>query len=347
MSRPDGGFGYTQDMRTITTIAGLLLLIAGALYFYYVRGVGISPQISAPAAIERGGRVHSYTFGVSPAMPTPRTEVASAVLAGKIYVIGGFDGLGRTVASVEVYDPAIRLWAAGPDVPAPRHHMALVTAGNTLYALGGYSGSGFEPHAEAFALDVGALSWRPVAPLPEARGAMAAAALEGKVFVVGGVGSEGLANELYVYDTAADRWEDRRPAPTRRDHLAAAALHGRLYVAGGREQTLSKNLATLEVYDPATDTWVAGPEMPTARGGVAGATFDGLFVVAGGERPGATHAEVEAFDPETRRWLSLPPLPTARHGLAAAVSGNVLYLIGGGKHPGLSVSDTVETLEVH
>ncbi|MGQ0594163.1 MAG: kelch repeat-containing protein [Gammaproteobacteria bacterium] len=87
--------------------------------------------------------------------------------------------------------------------------------------------------------------------------------------------------------------------------------------------------------------------MPTARGGVAGAAFDGLFVVAGGERPGATHAEVEAFDPETRRWLSLPPLPTARHGLAAAVSGNVLYLIGGGKHPGLSVSDNVETLEVH
>ena len=27
--------------------------------------------------------------------------------------------------------------------------------------------------------------------------------------------------------------------------------------------------------------------------------------------------------------------------------GNVLYLIGGGKHPGLSVSDNVETLEVH
>jgi N-acetylneuraminic acid mutarotase len=175
---------------------------------------------------------------------------------------------------------------------------------------------------------------------------MAAAPLDGKVFVVGGVGTEGLANELYVYDIAADRWVDRRPAPTRRDHLAAAALHGRLYVAGGREQTLSKNLATLEVYDPATDTWSAGPEMPTARGGVAGAAFDGLFVVAGGERPGATHADVEAFDPETRRWLSLPPLPTARHGLAAAVSGNVLYLIGGGKHPGLSVSDNVETLEV-
>ena len=97
---------FALSGRTITAIAGLLLLIAGALYFYYVRGVGISPQISAPAAIERAGRVHSYTFGVSAAMPTPRTEVASAVLAGKIYVIGGFDGLGRTVARDRVEDIA-------------------------------------------------------------------------------------------------------------------------------------------------------------------------------------------------------------------------------------------------
>ena len=43
--------------------------------------------------------------------------------------------------------------------------------------------------------------------MPAARGAMAAAALDGKLFVVGGVGTEGLANELYVYDTAADHWE--------------------------------------------------------------------------------------------------------------------------------------------
>ncbi len=76
---------------------------------------------------------------------------------------------------------------------------------------------------------------------------MAAAMLDGKLYLVGGVGSEGLANELYVYDTVTDHWEERRPAPTRRDHLAAAALHGRLYLGGGREQSLSKNLATLEV----------------------------------------------------------------------------------------------------
>ncbi|MGH8567672.1 MAG: Kelch repeat-containing protein [Gammaproteobacteria bacterium] len=334
-------------MRKVMAIAVLLLLIGGAAYLYYVRGVGVSAQIPRPATIERAGGLRTYTWAVSTAMPTPRTEVAAAVLAGKIYVIGGFDGLGRTVATVEVYDPASGLWAAGPDLLAPRHHIVAVTAGDALYALGGYTGSSFEPHAEVYALDARTTSWRPVAPLLAARGAMAAAALDGKLYLVGGVGPEGLANELYVYDTVADHWEERRPAPTRRDHLAAAALHGRLYLGGGREQSLSKNLATLEVYDPTADTWNVGTNMPTARGGVAGAAFDGLFVIVGGERPGATHAEVEAFDPKSGRWLSLPPLPTARHGLAATVVGNVLYVIGGGTHPGLSVSGRVEALEVH
>ena len=36
---------------------------------------------------------------------------------------------------------------------------------------------------------------------------MAAAALDAKVFVVAGVATEGLANDLYVYDIAADHWE--------------------------------------------------------------------------------------------------------------------------------------------
>ncbi len=203
-------------MRKLMAIAVLLLLIGGAAYLYYVRGVGVSAQIPRPATIERAAGVRTYTWGVGTAVPTPRTEVAAAVLAGKIYVIGGFDGLGQTVATVEVYDPASGLWAAGPDLPTPRHHLGAVTAGDALYVLGGYTGSSFEPHTEVYALDARTTSWRPVAPLPAARGAMAASVLDGKLYLVGGVGPEGLANELFVYDTVADHWEERRPAPTRR-----------------------------------------------------------------------------------------------------------------------------------
>ncbi|MCA1604752.1 MAG: hypothetical protein LC775_04585, partial [Acidobacteria bacterium] len=59
--------------------------------------------------------------------------------------------------------------------------------------------------------------------------------------------------------------------------------------------------------------------------------------------PSSCPASFPASSPGSQASSSLL---TARHGLAAAVSGNVLYLIGGGKHPGLSVSDNVETLEV-
>ena len=38
-------------------------------------------------------------------VPTPRTEVAAAVLDGRIYVAGGFAADGSTLATVEVYEP--------------------------------------------------------------------------------------------------------------------------------------------------------------------------------------------------------------------------------------------------
>ena len=173
---------------------------------------------------------------------------------------------------------------------------------------------------------------------------MAPAALDGKVFVVGGVGTEGLANELYVYDTAADRWVDRRPAPTRRDHLAAAALHGQLYVAGGREQTLSKNLATLEVYDPATNPWIAGPAHCPRRGRQRrlrrALRGGGRGTSRRDPRRGRSFRPGDAAVAEPATLACGPPRPR-RCGF-----GERLYLIGGGKHPGLSVSDNVETLEV-
>ena len=39
-------------------------------------------------------------------MPTARQELATAVLAGKIYVVGGMNSEGEPLASVEVFDPS-------------------------------------------------------------------------------------------------------------------------------------------------------------------------------------------------------------------------------------------------
>src|SRR3989442_15359617 len=77
-------------------------------------------------------------------------------------------------------------------------------------------------------------TWTPLAPMPTARQEVAAAALDGRIFVIGGFGAnfEPVAT-VEVYDPATDRWEVRMPLPAPTHHLAAAAVGGRLFVAGG------------------------------------------------------------------------------------------------------------------
>ncbi|MGH8645472.1 MAG: Kelch repeat-containing protein [Gammaproteobacteria bacterium] len=154
----------------------MLLGILLSAYLYDVRGIGVQPQISAPLMLERQGLRRTYAWSQKAPMPSPRTEVTAAVFQGQVVVIGGFDGLARTVATVAIYDPAIDSWRSAPDLPEGRHHAAAVAVGDTLYVIGGYTGMGFEPKADVFALKMGQ-AWQRLAPLAEARGALAAAAL--------------------------------------------------------------------------------------------------------------------------------------------------------------------------
>src|SRR2546427_13173723 len=67
-----------------------------------------------------------------------------------------------------------------------------------------------------------------------ARQEVAAAALEGRIFVMGGFGATAEAvARVEVYDPVTDRWEVRMPLPAPTQHLAAAVAGGRLFVAGG------------------------------------------------------------------------------------------------------------------
>jgi hypothetical protein len=90
--------------------------------------------------------------------------------------------------------------------------------------------------------------------------------------------------------------------------------------------------------------------MRIARGGIASVRLrDGCIVVLGGEdlAPGGTMIrEVELFEPRTRRWSRLPDLRTPRHGLGGAALGNRAFALKGGVVPGLSLSPTIEFLDV-
>lgn len=310
-------------------------------------GIGIAvaacagPTVStAPSAREaRPLEWHRLT----PA-PTERTEVAAAVDGdGIVVVVGGFAP--GTVATVELYDPAIDRWVAGPSLPIGVNHAMAATVGGVVHVFGGYTSTG-APSDRAFALRND--SWEPLPAMPEARAAAGAAVAAGKAYVAGGVGPSGLATSTLVFDPPAGTWTTAPGLLRPREHLGVAASGSRVYVVGGRTGT--GNLPDAEVLDTSTGRWRELADMPTARGGLSAAATAGGFVVApGGEDlgpGGSTFPQVEALDVETERWVTLPPMPSPRHGLGVVAIGDELYTIAGGPTPSLSVSGIVEAIDL-
>jgi hypothetical protein len=69
-------------------------------------------------------------------MLTPRSELASGVLAGRLYALGGFSAIGRA-NTVEAYDPSTNAWATMAPMPHPRFAFAAGATGRTLFAVDG------------------------------------------------------------------------------------------------------------------------------------------------------------------------------------------------------------------
>ena len=173
--------------------------------------------------------------------------------------------------------------------------------------------------------------WMVLAPMPASRQEVAVAALDGRVFVIGGFsGSADPVATVNVYDPATNQWETRAPLPAPTHHAAAAVAAGKLYViggyTGGRLRWMASQI-TYE-YDPARDSWATRALMPTPRGGLAAASLGNRIHALGGDSNGATNVH-EIYDPATNRWSTANPLPTARDHLAAVAFQDRVWAIGG------------------
>src|SRR5262249_50518207 len=92
--------------------------------------------------------------------------------------------------------------------------------------------------------------WERLSPIPTARSGIAAAVLQGRIFVVGGERPTGTFNQVEAYDPKSDRWTSHDRLPTPRHALGAAVHAGRIYViCGGRRPGVSYS-AVNEIYTP-------------------------------------------------------------------------------------------------
>lgn len=277
-------------------------------------------------------------------------EVAVVALNGSIYVLGGFDNQTRVVHRVSRFDPATGAWTAVADLPARMHHANAAVVDGRIWVLGFLGGLDFGADPRGFIYDPGSDEWTPGPSMPEGfgRGAAGTVAIDGTIYIVGGLSSRAVYPFVHAYDTVAEEWTRLPDLPTERDHMAIGAVNGQIVVAGGRAGAIGSHVDRVDIFDPAVGEWTTGAAMPTSRGGGAAAVVGGeLFVIGGEGNPAlatGVYDQVEAYDVAADRWRSLDPMPNPRHGMwAAAVDGRI-YVPGGAARQAFGAVDTHEIL---
>ena len=292
-------------------------------------------------------------------VPEPNEERNGVVAAGKLYLIGGnpVGMTGTPPGAVWEYDAAGDKWTRKKNMPLAAHHVAVTENAGKIYVFGGgvqkqAGGQSYVPANNAWEYDPAADSWKALAAMPTARLAAVAAAVGGKIYVMGGAGNykarEGQSldpNQPHrvfdvneVYDPATNSWASKQVLPTPRSAMFAGVVNGKVYLIGGRVgaafATVGSATDIVEEYDPATDKWgFLKDRMPTPRDEGVAVVYNNRIYVAGGESINALNNSVsrafEVYDPASNSWQSLGNMPLARYGLAGGVIGNRIHVVGG------------------
>ena len=179
-----------------------------------------------------------------------------------------------------------------------------------------------EPSGRAINLEN---SWEELAPMHIARSDLGLAAINGKLYAIGGntengyvPNSEGnnylakgwITNANEEYDPENNSWTTKASMPTPRYAFAIATINDKIYCLGGIINWDSGAItytAVNEVYDPSTDTWETKTPLPIAMSGEANVIENKIYVV--GKGVNGTFNEV--YDPSTDTWSTKAPMPNS------------------------------------
>lgn len=176
-----------------------------------------------------------------------------------------------------------------------------------------------------------ASGWTDLPPLPTSRQEVGVAALEDRVYVIGGILADRSATGLVErFDAAKNRWETVSPLPegTRLHHIGATSIDGGIFSIGGLDDGF-RAAASVFAFDPTAGAWTQVADLPRARGAMGVAVDGGRIYAAGGQDGSTSFRDFTAYLPDEDRWIELPEMPTARNHLAAVALSGLVYAISG------------------
>jgi len=147
---------------------------------------------------------------------------------GKVYRIGGFEAKNEldeddevivSTKDFAVFDPTTKKWTDLVSLPEPRSSFDAVVAGDMLYVVGGWALDGERDdsqwHGTAWQMDLSKdkLEWTSM-PAPPERRANSLAELDGKVYLIGGMGDDARPTQsVMVFDCEKQAWTEGPKLP--------------------------------------------------------------------------------------------------------------------------------------
>ncbi len=185
------------------------------------------------------------------------------------------------------------------------------------------------PGGLAAANGASASSWQTRAPMSIARGRLAVAAAQGRLYTIGGLTAVGVTGAVEVYNPQSDTWSACATKPLPVANVAAAVLDTRIYVPGGYTASGAPT-PLVEVYDPSRDEWSSNvAPLPTPVFAYALTSYQKKLYLFGGSNGQNYLAASYVYEPEANRWTAIAPMPTPRGFAAAAVVKEAIYVVGG------------------
>ena len=219
--------GATGRLSPAGTLAQPLHDAAGAVLGSRVLVLGGGSSQSTDAVESIGQQSAGQVVG---RLPTPRSDLAAVTLGGKLYVVGGYDGL---VPSPEVLRTSDgRRFATVARLPVPVRYPAVATEGRTIYVFGGQTATGASTDAiQAIDSTTGRASV--VGHLPKALAHASAIALGGRIYLLGGAIGSGPTALIVGFDPSSARASVAGRLPVPITNAAAATLGHIGYLVGG------------------------------------------------------------------------------------------------------------------
>ncbi|PYH96443.1 galactose oxidase [Aspergillus ellipticus CBS 707.79] len=251
-------------------------------------------------------------------------------------------------------------WVDLASIPQPRQEHGTTAIGNTTIAiLGGIIPTGNSTSTTDLLqlYTIASDTWHTVSPAPYKVNHPNIAAVDNKLYLIGGLIEGPLLPGLtmnwiasgasHVYDIAADSWSELPSVPVGMERgSSVVGVHDEMiYLAGGMtvlQTGYQDAVDTVIAFNTTSGAWsrlvAEAAELPESRQHAAGSVIGDSFYVVGGRRYGQLNTkdtvfQLDLMDQEAGWKTSTGRMPVARGGINGGAVGSKFYVFGGEGNP--------------